>query len=86
MPTQNGQETVQETATLDWAVQCSKQLSPTGGWGLAENSIEFSLRGEDERQAVFYFTLASTSAGRGFDSVGHRAGIYRNRMKIEFLK
>jgi hypothetical protein len=82
----DGKEAVYRVHLEDWAVQCSKQLSPTGGWGLPENSIEFSLRGEDEKQAVFFFTLASTSAGRGFDSVGHRAGIYRNRMKIELLK
>ena len=69
----------------DWAAQCSKQISPTAGWGLPENAIEFSLDGEKENHATFYITLASTSAGRGFDSVGHKAGIYRNRMSIEFL-
>ncbi len=69
----------------DWALQCSRQLSPTAGWGLPENAIEFSLNVENQTQATFYVTLASTSVGRGFDSVGHKAGIYRNRMKIEII-
>ena len=69
----------------DWALQCSKQLSPTAGWGLTENAIEFSLDGESQSNATFYITLASTSMGRGFDSVGHKAGIYRNRIKVEII-
>lgn len=69
----------------DWAAQCSRELSPTAGWGVPQNAIEFSLNGEDQTQATFYVTLASTSAGRGFDSVGHNPGVYRNRMKVRFL-
>ncbi|MHC5199515.1 MAG: hypothetical protein ACYSO1_05290 [Planctomycetota bacterium] len=69
----------------DWATQNSKQLSPTAGWGLPENAIEFSLDGENPNQATFFVTLASTSTGRGFDSVGHNAGVYRNRIRIEQL-
>jgi hypothetical protein len=30
-----------------------------------------------------WLTLAGTSVGRGFDSVGHAAGTYRNRVRIE---
>lgn len=67
----------------DWTTQSSKQLSPTAGWGLPENAIAFSLDGENLSKATFYITLASTSTGRGFDSVGHNAGVYRNRMRIE---
>jgi hypothetical protein len=81
----DGDHPIYRLAFQDWAKQCSKQLSPTAGWGLPENAIEFSLVGENQTQATFYITLASTSVGRGFDSVGHREGIYRNRLKIEML-
>jgi hypothetical protein len=33
--------------------------------------------------ATLFITLASTSVGRGFDSVGHTPGTYRNRMRIQ---
>lgn len=82
----DGNDPVYRLIFEDWASQCSRQLSPTAGWGLPENAIEFSLDGENQTQATFHVTLASTSVGRGFDSVGHRDGVYRNRLKIEFLK
>ena len=28
---------------LDWSSQASTELSPTAGWGLPQNAIEFSL-------------------------------------------
>ena len=68
----------------DWASQASRQLSPTAGWGLPENAIEFSLRNSGEtNQGVIYMTLAGTSTGRGWDSVGHASGTYRNAISIE---
>ncbi len=68
----------------DWAAQASTALSPTAGWGVAANAIEFSRNGESAGSPIsIYVTLASTSVGRGFDSVGHAAGTYRNRMRIE---
>jgi hypothetical protein len=71
----------------DWAAQLSTALSPTAGWGVPQNSVEFSLDAEHPRSsASIFITLASTSVGRGFDSVGHAPGIYRNRMTIRFLK
>ena len=74
------------TMTLeDFAAQASTDLSPTAGWGLPMNAIEFSL--SDARPtspASIFVTLAGTSVGRGWDSVGHAAGVYRNRMTIEF--
>src|SRR5688572_19534218 len=74
------------TITLeDFAAQASTDLSPTAGWELPMNAIEFSL--SDARPtspASVFVTLAGTSVGRGWDSVGHAAGVYRNRMKIEF--
>ena len=68
----------------DWPQQCGTQLSPTAGWRVPVNAIEFTRTGNSRDSPVFiWMTLAGTSVGRGFDSVGHRAGIYRNRVQIE---
>lgn len=69
----------------DWASQASTQLSPTAGWGLPENAIAFQLvsRGLEIETAILSVTLSNTSTGRGFDSSGHAAGLYRNKMRIE---
>ena len=64
-----------------WAQQASTALSPTAGWGLPQNAIEFRLGIYGD--VDIYITLAATSVGRGWDSVGHAAGTYRNRMRIE---
>jgi hypothetical protein len=70
----------------DWSAQASTQISPTAGWGVPVNAIEFSLQGDQPNSAAAVFiTLAATSVGRGYDSVGHSAGVYRNRMSIERL-
>ena len=67
----------------DYAAQVSTALSPTAGWGAPCNAIEFSLSGDrSASDAMIYFTLAGTSLGRGWDSVGHAAGTYRNRMQL----
>jgi hypothetical protein len=69
---------------LDWSAQASTQLSPTAGWGVPENAIEFSLSGDEPTSpASLFITLAATSVGRGWDSVAHVAGTYRNRIAIE---
>jgi hypothetical protein len=71
---------------VDWARQSSTLLSPTAGWGLPVNAIEFSRFGTEPRSpAGIWVTLAGTSVGRGWDSVGHAAGTYRNRLRIEAL-
>jgi hypothetical protein len=68
----------------EWAAQASTAASPTAGWGVPQNAIEFSLAGDADRStASLYITLAATSVGRGFDSVGHAAGTYVNRVTIE---
>jgi hypothetical protein len=77
----DGQKPVFRITLHDWAKQSSRQLSPTAGWGLPENAIEFSLH--DSRVGAIFFTLAGTSVGRGWDSVGHAPGVYRNRLDIE---
>ena len=69
---------------LDWSAQCSTQLSPTAGWGVPVNAIEFTRSGDSPSSpATLWITLAGTSIGRGWDSVGHAAGVYRNRLRIE---
>jgi hypothetical protein len=67
----------------DWSQQVSTDLSPTAGWRLPVNAIEFQLSGDDATSpAWIYISLAATGVGRGWDTVGHRAGVYRNT--IEF--
>jgi hypothetical protein len=67
----------------DWSAQLSTQLSPTAGWGVAENAIGLSLAGASPSSpASIFISLASTSVGRGWDCVGHAAGTYRNRVGI----
>lgn len=70
----------------DWAAQASTALSPTAGWGVPQNAVEFRLLGPQMHDTVgIRLTLAGTSVGRGFDTVGHQAGTYRNRMRIEMV-
>jgi hypothetical protein len=70
----------------DFASQASTQPSPTAGWGVPENAIEFSLaRDRPDAAVAIYLTLAATSVGRGWDSVGHAPGIYRNRIVLKRL-
>lgn len=67
----------------DFAAQASTQLSPTAGWGVAENAIEFSLAADrPDASAAVFVTLAGTSVGRGWDSVGHAPGTYRDRISL----
>ena len=61
---------------LDWSAQISTEPSPTAGWGIPQSSIQFFSN-------TVFLTLADTGPGRGFDSVGHAAGTYRNRVRIE---
>lgn len=69
----------------DWSRQLSTALSPTAGWGVAVNAIEFQeVHGSDDsKTVVIWMTLAGTSVGRGWDSVGHSAGTYRNRIVVD---
>ncbi len=64
----------------DWAAQVGTGLSPTAGWGLPENAIELFRVGES---CQIFITLAGTSVGRGWDSVGHAPGVYRNRLRFQ---
>ncbi|MFM9962765.1 MAG: hypothetical protein ACKV2Q_16265 [Planctomycetaceae bacterium] len=68
----------------DWAAQASTEPSPTAGWGLPQNAIEFQLEGDDPSDSAdIWLTLAATAVGRGWDTVGHSPGTYRNRMEIK---
>lgn len=67
----------------DWSAQASTALSPTAGWGMPQNAIEFQLL-ESGGPVSVWVSLAATSVGRGWDTVGHRAGVYRNRCRLEW--
>lgn len=67
----------------DWTSQLSTEPSPTAGWGLPQNSIQFFSR---DGESLVLLTLAETGPGRGFDSVGHAAGTYRNRLRVERIR
>ena len=84
MTIHHGNQPVYRITLLDWGAQASTHLSPTAGWGVPENAVEFSLA-EGGRAAMIDVTLAGTSVGRGWDSVGHNSGTYRNRMTVEYL-
>lgn len=72
-------EAVADVELRDWAAQADTTPSPTAGWGVPGNAIEFwSVPGAVQLVA----TLAGTSVGRGFHSVGHAAGRYRNRVVV----
>ncbi len=68
----------------DWTRQVDTTLSPTAGWRVPAGAIEFSRVGDEPGDpVVIWVSLAATSVGRGWDSVGHAAGTYRNRVRIE---
>ncbi|NOU31893.1 MAG: hypothetical protein HOO96_28650 [Polyangiaceae bacterium] len=70
------------TCTLDfrdWAAQVSTALSPTAGWGMPQNAIQFF---QMSGMTQVFLTLADTGPGRGWDSVGHARGTYRNRIRF----
>jgi hypothetical protein len=64
----------------DWAPQASTEPSPSAGWGLPQNSIQLVAHG---KEALIVLTLAETGPGRSWLSVGHREGVYRNRIRVD---
>ncbi|MBI3863363.1 MAG: hypothetical protein HY290_15845 [Planctomycetia bacterium] len=85
----DGKSPVCRISLDDWSAQASHDLSPTAGWGLPANAIEFSQVSDaslGSSPIVIGITLSGTSVGRGWDSVGHAAGTYRNRMRIEWME
>lgn len=68
----------------DWSSQVSTDFSPTAGWGVPVNSIEFQRSDNNsDAPATIWITLAATSVGRGFETVGYRAGSYRNKLRFQ---
>jgi hypothetical protein len=68
----------------DFAAQVDTTRSPAAGWSVPVNAIEFSLSDDSlTSPASIFVTLAGTSVGRGWDCVGHKAGTYRNRTRLE---
>jgi hypothetical protein len=67
----------------DWSAQVSTDESPTAGWGVPQNSVQFFSR---DGESLIFLALAETGPGRGFDSVGHAAGTYRNRVRVEQIR
>ncbi|MCU1280754.1 MAG: hypothetical protein JWM53_4300 [bacterium] len=77
----DGDKAVFSIALADWAAQASTQLSPTSA--IPANAIELLRGGAPESApALIAFTLAATSIGRGTQSIGHAAGVYRNRITV----
>jgi len=70
-------------ALHDWAPQLSVADSPTAGWGLPANAIVPFVGPQQYGSPVdIRFQLAATGVGAGHDSVGHSAGVYRNRVIV----
>jgi hypothetical protein len=79
----DGQPVAQITLE-DWSKQVSTGLSPTAGWRLPMNAIEFQrLDDAPSAPGAIWVTLASTAVGRGWETVGHHAGIYRNALVFQ---
>jgi hypothetical protein len=77
-------ERVAKVTLKDWSAQLSTAVSPTAGWGVPVNAIEFQRIADSPRAPVaIWVTLAATSVGRGWQSVGHRAGVYSNRIELQ---
>jgi hypothetical protein len=72
-----------ELHVYDWVDQAGTEPSPTAGWGVPVNAIE--LWPVPGRGGVLSISLAATSIGRGWHSVGHRAGAYANRVDVVVL-
>lgn len=68
----------------DWTSQLSTAISPAAGWGVPVNEIQFQRLGDAPSSRVgIWISLAATAVGRGFETVGHSTGIYRNRMTLQ---
>lgn len=74
-----------EIALPDYAMHASREPSPTAGWGLPQNAIEFRGAGPRDDVARIWVSYAATSLGRGYDTVGYPAGSYRSRVEVRRL-
>jgi hypothetical protein len=79
----DGDKALFTVALDDWAAQASTELSPAAGWGVPQNAIELMRGGDAETTpALVSISLAATTIGQGTPTVGHSAGVYRNRMTV----
>jgi hypothetical protein len=77
------QQPIAEIELADFASQASTQLSPTAGWGRAGKCDRVLAEQQPSRRdGPSVHHACCTSVGRGFDSVGHRPGLYRNRIDV----
>lgn len=82
----DGGAPVVHVAWLDFTAQAGLGLSPTAGWGAPVNALELHLdRTPRSSRVRLHAELAATSIGRGWDSVGHAAGVYRERLVVRPL-
>jgi len=82
----DGAAPVVHLAWLDFTAQAGLGLSPTAGWDAPVNTLELHLdRSRTTSRVRLYAELAATSIGRGWDSVGHAAGVYRERLVVRPL-
>lgn len=65
-----------------WASQAGFAQSPTAGWGLPVNAVEF-FRDPADGEALVSFTLAGTSVGWGLSTAGHQPGSYETMIKLQ---
>ncbi len=68
---------------MDWTAQADLGPSPTAGWDVAANAIE--LWRISPTSVYLSVSLSATSIGRGWHSVGHGPGTYRNRVELSSL-
>jgi len=79
----DGDKPLFAVALEDYVAQASTGVSPAAGWGVPQNAIEFMRGGDAETTPVLVTaSLAATTVGQGTATVGHAAGVYRNRMSI----
>jgi hypothetical protein len=64
----------------DWTTQLSTEPSPSAGFGIPQNAIQLSRKAND---TAIVLSLATASIGRGSATVGHTAGTYRNRIRVD---
>lgn len=77
-----GTRRIAEIELPAFAAQASTAPSPTAGWGLPQNAIEFRGASEPDGAAQLWVSPAATSLGRGFQTVGYRRGTYRSAVRI----
>lgn len=66
----------------DFFAQADVSRSPTAGEGVPVNVVQFGRSGATGEVVVF-LSLAATGIGAGLETVVHREGVYRNRVRVD---